>query len=209
MVVIDIDIIHGDHLVVEPSNQLDLIDWPSLPPTLFETLAKANPEAQSISLNLLRSQLMYHVDNPNKTTLYDAKSGLTVADLTVEEAHQQAQQYYAGDAEISSATLIEANPPSEIGSRALPLWRIDFDDIWGSSLYISPQTGELVSKRHTLWRVFDFAWMLHIMDYDERENVNNGILRITSSLALLLVFSGVWYLYFRLNLGRIWRRKAQ
>ena len=41
--------------------------------------------------------------------------------------------------------------------------------------------------------------MLHIMDYDEREDINNLLLRVVSFLAFLLVLSGVWHLYFRLN----------
>ena len=84
---------------------------------------------------------------------------------------------------------------------------MNFDDAWGTTFYVSPITGELSTRRHTLWRVFDFVWMLHIMDYDERENVNNKILRTVSILALLLVLTGIWYLYFRLDV-RGWLRRS-
>ena len=44
--------------------------------------------------------------------------------------------------------------------------------------------------------VFDFFWMLHIMDYDERENVNNLLLRGMTLLALVTALSGAWLLFF-------------
>jgi hypothetical protein len=53
-----------------------------------------------------------------------------------------------------------------------------------------------LSQRHELWRVFDFVWMLHIMDYEERENVNNTLLRTFTWGALLMALSGVWLLFY-------------
>jgi hypothetical protein len=57
-------------------------------------------------------------------------------------------------------------------------------------------TGELVSRRHELWRAFDFLWMLHIMDYKEREDVNNAILRVFTWGALLMALTGAWMLLY-------------
>src|SRR3546814_9748490 len=60
------------------------------------------------------------------------------------------------------------------------LWRVEFADNSESTLYLSPQTGELIAKRHDLWRWFDFLWMFHIMDYEERADVNNTLLRVAA-----------------------------
>lgn len=38
--------------------------------------------------------------------------------------------------------------------------------------------------------------MLHIMDYDERENVNNLLLRIFTWGAVLMALSGAWLLVY-------------
>ena len=92
-------------------------------------------------------------------------------------------------------TLIDALP-SEIRGRKPPLWRADFDGWNQPTLYFSPTTGALVSRRHELWRVFDFVWMLHIMDYAGRENVNNWLLRGFALLAMLTALSGAWLLWF-------------
>ncbi len=35
------------------------------------------------------------------------------------------------------------------------------------------------------------------MDYDERDNVNNTLLRGATILALMFALSGLWLLYFR------------
>jgi hypothetical protein len=59
-----------------------------------------------------------------------------------------------------------------------------------------PFPGELVTRRHELWRVFDFAWMLHIMDYKTRDNVNNWLLRGFTLAALALALSGAWLLFY-------------
>jgi hypothetical protein len=44
--------------------------------------------------------------------------------------------------------------------------------------------------------VFDFLWMLHIMDYEQRSNVNNTLLRVASTVGLLFMLSGVWLLFY-------------
>ncbi|MFT5135828.1 MAG: putative iron-regulated membrane protein [Arenicella sp.] len=197
MVVIDIDIIHGDHLV-QPAAELSAESVREFS-TKLPQLTRTYPEAQSLSLESLAGRAVFKVKTPSGTLLLDALNGETITAIDNSRINQLANIYYAGSGVIQNATLIESNPPREIGARPLPIWRIDFDDIWGTTLYISPITGALATRRHTLWRVFDFVWMLHIMDYDEREDINNILLRIVSILAFLLVLSGIWYLYFRLN----------
>ena len=68
-----------------------------------------------------------------------------------------------------------------------------------STLYISAVTGQLVSARHNYWRLFDIMWMLHIMDYKTRENVQNPLLTVMSTLALLTALFGMAlsYISFR------------
>jgi hypothetical protein len=38
--------------------------------------------------------------------------------------------------------------------------------------------------------MFDFMWMLHIMDYDDRDDINNWWLVVLSFCALLFALSG-------------------
>ena len=127
--------------------------------------------------------------------LVDASIGTALDPLSEGEVRAIARSTYTGTEEIASAKLIN-EIPGEIRGRKPPLWRVEFANWNKPTLYFSPSTGELVSRRHELWRVFDFVWMLHIMDYDERENVNNWLLRAFTWGALLMASSGVWLLFY-------------
>jgi hypothetical protein len=100
--------------------------------------------------------------------------------------------------------LLEHDVPMEIRGRAPPLWRADFDDWLQTTLYLHPDTGALVARRHRLWRWYDFLWMLHIMDYGERETATGLVPRLATVLGAVTIVSGVWLLYFS-----FWRPRAR
>ncbi len=136
------------------------------------------------------------------TLLLDAVNGRQLSPLDEQTATQIASYHYAGEGAVRRVEFLESNPPTELQERSLPLWRIDFDDVWNSSFYVDPYTGEFTTRRHTLWRVFDFLWMLHVMDYDERADINNTVLRVFSVLGTFLGLTGVWMLYFSFRKNR-------
>ena len=84
----------------------------------------------------------------------------------------------------------------------MPLWQVRFADRGDTTLYLSPETGELLAKRHSLWRWFDFLWMFHIMDYEARTDVNNTLLRVSAAVCLLFALSGVWLLFYSFSKRR-------
>src|SRR3546814_13458376 len=92
---------------------------------------------------------------------------------TLFRSRARARRIYTGEGKIVSVRLL-TKAPQEMQSRKPPYWQVEFEGWNRPTLYLSPQTGELISRRHALWRVFDFAWMLHIMDYDERTDVNRS-----------------------------------
>jgi hypothetical protein len=196
MVVVDIDTIHGDMLVKSMSTTIapEALDKVSMAEILART-----PGAKQVSVKAMMGQAVLVVHEEGTLSLFDARTGVGLSPIAATLAEQIATYHYAGSGSVSSVSLIESNPPGEIRFSSLPIWRIDFDDAWGSSFYVSPQSGAFVTRRHTLWRVFDFLWMLHIMDYDERENVNNKLLRIFSLAGVTLALSGACLLYFRLK----------
>jgi hypothetical protein len=122
-----------------------------------------------------------------------------------QQIRRLADHWFTGDEKLVKVALIH-EVPGEIRSRKPPLWRADFDGWNKPTLYLSAQTGELLSKRHELWRVFDFVWMLHIMDYDTRDNVNNTLLRVFTWGAVAMALSGAWLLFYSFPRRR--RRKA-
>lgn len=197
MTAISIDIIHGDHLAHAPSA-----------PLAFEgaladaaALAQAFPALTRLRLRQAGARAVYEVAHPDGTAYLDAMTGKPVAPLSRAQVGALARAVYQGDGALASLALLPVTP-SELGGRPAPLWRADFDDLTGTSLYFAPVTGDLLGKRHDLWRAFDWLWMLHIMDYDTRENINNLLLRVASALGLLFALSGGWLLFYTLRVRR-------
>ena len=190
MTAVHIDIIHGDHLVREaPARSADVS-------RLRDPIAvAAESGAGSVRLAWVRNQPAYVLTRDEGEKVVDATSGGAVPPPSEAEIRSIARSTYTGDEEIASAALI-TEIPGEIRGRKPPLWRVEFAQWNKPTLYFSPTTGELLTRRHELWRIFDFVWMLHIMDYDERENVNNWLLRVFTWLALATALFGAWLLWF-------------
>ena len=87
--------------------------------------------------------------------------------------------------------LEQAPPDSEVRGRPLPLWQVRFEQPESLSLYLDPWTGEIVARRTDRWRVFDFLWMLHIMDFEARDDFNHPLLQVAAFLGLVVALGGV------------------
>ncbi|MFP5329094.1 MAG: PepSY domain-containing protein [Alphaproteobacteria bacterium] len=201
MTAIHIDIIHGDHLVRE-------LPGPKIPASALAdpvAVAAANG-ASAMRLTLLGGQPAYVLSAEAGERVVDARSGRPLPPPDEAEIRRIATATYTGTEPIASIRLIE-EIPGEIRGRKPPLWRVEFDHWNKPTLYFSPTTGELLTRRHELWRIFDFVWMLHIMDYDERENVNNTLLRVFTWGAVLMALSGAWLLLFSFPKKK--KKKAQ
>jgi ferredoxin len=71
----------------------------------------------------------------------------------------------------------------------------DFDDRFNTTFYIDPYSGALATRRHRYWRIFDFLFMLHIMDYSGRTDFNNVLIIIVALVAIWLGISGFILLF--------------
>jgi len=198
MVAVHIDIIHGDMLIKNMGQKVASYADVEVP---FEQVADLYPDSERITLSAMMERPVYLIEGAT-TRLLDANTGQQLTPLGKDLATQIATYHYADEGTVSRVRLIEKDPPTELQTRALPLWRVDFDDVWNSSFYVDPNSGKFVTRRHSLWRVFDFLWMLHVMDYDERENINNNVLRIFSVFGTLMGLSGVWLLFYSFNRRR-------
>ncbi len=200
MVVVDLDFIHGDPLV---RNLSVPISGPA-PSVSFGEVTRRFEGVTQVSLRALPGlpAPVYEVTTESGKALVDAHTGRQLSPLPEDVVAALARQYYAGDGQVADVTLIERDAPLEIQTRPLPLWRVNFDDWLETSLYVHPDTGTLVTRRHRFWRWFDFLWMFHILDFDTRTDMNNGLLRTATVVGLVTVLSGGWLLYFS------FRRKA-
>ena len=64
------------------------------------------------------------------------------------------------------------------------------------NVYQDPFSGEIVAIRSSQWRIWDLMWGLHIMDWVDRDNIDNLLLKIFSFIALFTSISGV-ILFFK------------
>jgi len=121
-------------------------------------------------------------------------------DLTDYDAHMHirkaAKGQYAGTGDIGEIQLLSVLP-QEVQNLSAPLWQVNFDDDLNSRFYIDPNTGSVLRVRTDTWRLFDFMWMLHIMDYKDRSNFNTPWLIAFSGSAFLFTLTGIALLYKR------------
>ncbi len=53
-----------------------------------------------------------------------------------------------------------------------------------------PALTRVAARRNSTWRVFDFLWMLHIMDFENRDDFNTFLLQLISILGVITIISG-------------------
>lgn len=191
MTVISIAIIHGDHLVKPDPEPLpfgrDILT--------SDELVAQHPGLETFRLKRFMGREVYELQVGDGIELIDARSGARLSPLDAAAARKLAITFYAGVAAVDAVEWLE-KAPQEVSTRPAPLWRVSFADRSETTLYLSPYTGELLAKRHDLWRWFDFLWMLHIMDYDTRDDINNRLLQVASWVGVVFSLSGVWLLFY-------------
>lgn len=132
--------------------------------------------------------------------LIDARDGHIMEAIDEATARLVADRDFTGTGGIVAAELASETASEYRG--ALPVWRLRFDDARDTTIYVSPSSGQVIARRNDIWRLYDFFWMLHIMDYKERVDFNHPLLIGASALALVLAASGFWLLFYRVRLRR-------
>jgi uncharacterized iron-regulated membrane protein len=127
--------------------------------------------------------------------------------LSAELAAQTARELLAGVAEPRAVEWLDSiQAGAEYRGRVVPVWKVSFDEPESLNLYLDPWTGEILARRTSRWRVFDFLWMLHIMDFDNRDDFNHPLLQAASLLGLVIALSGVVFWAMTTSLFRSKRR---
>lgn len=135
----------------------------------------------------------YELDDASGQTVVrvDAATGAVRSMIAPEEAIAIAQSDFLHDAAPIRVHLIENDPPLEYRDKPLPAYRVELDHLKEPHIYVNAVTGEVTARRNAVWRLFDFFWMLHIMDYDERSDFNHWVLSSFSALAIVTAASGL------------------
>ncbi len=201
MTAVPIDIVRGNHLVQSQPQEALNADGIKTPAEIMATV----DGVKKLELATIRGKAVYLISSANGRQHIDAISGEKLNPISEVEAKQIAADVYLGNGEIVSINWIDAaNKPQELSGRAVPAWQVVYDDTFQNTLYISANTGQVSSVRSDIWRIFDFLWMLHIMDYEDRSDINNPLVIFMVSLSTLLVLSGLLMLINAINKNR-WR----
>lgn len=162
-----------------------------------------------IRLTSVLDQWIWRVETTQGVELRDAASGEPWK-LTETSVRRLAQRHYAGAGRLASVAF---HPNATMETRdSGATWEARFDDDRGTTLYLSADDGRLVQTRNSSWRLFDFFWMLHTMDFRGRDNFNNPLVITIGFAALWLSLSGLLLLFrsFRKHdfaFITAWRRK--
>jgi Na+-transporting NADH:ubiquinone oxidoreductase subunit F len=183
--------------------------WPADALAVDAVLARSAQQVMTISSAWLLDQPVYRLANDKATWMVRAKDGQPIV-LDAALATKIAQASYSGSG--SPAAPRQWNYTLETRKHKEPVWSVDFDDADETSVYVSAKTGNVLEHRNSTWRLFDFFWMLHIMDYSERSNFNNRLLVTSAVGGLWMALTGVWLLFASFRLSEFvparWRRSG-
>lgn len=168
------------------------------PAVLAPALVKAEPQAwlddyakqdlYDIRAVSLANRWVWRVELQDRVDLRALEDGSPVQ-LDESWVRRLALSRYAGGGALAGATL-QTQP--DIESRAKgPVWRAQFDDPQRTALYFAADDGHFIAARNASWRLYDFFWMLHTMDYAGRDNFNNPLIVTIGMAALWLSISGI------------------
>ena len=183
-----------DHDAIDAAGSVRTVE----PAVLSSTIVKTDPatwlgdyppqELYDVRATLLADRWVWRVELRDRVELRTVEDG---ARVNVDEPwlRSLALERYAGDGRLIAATL-QTEP--DIASRASgPVWQAQFDDPERTALYFAADDGRFIAARTATWRLYDFFWMLHTMDYIGRDNFNNPLIITIGMATLWLSISGM------------------
>jgi uncharacterized iron-regulated membrane protein len=207
----NMDEVHGDF--DKKSTPLLSSDLEMVSPTrVLDTIRKVHRIDSLVSIQLIeisgspfyQIRCVSSIHDPAKHTherttmnhLANAITGELRGPLNREEAIQVAQSHFNGPAAVKEVRLLTAtNKHHEYRGQPLPAYAIRFANSANTVVYVATELGTVQKFRNDQWRVFDFLWMMHTMDYSGRDHFGNILLRGFSIFGLITVISG-FALYF-------------
>lgn len=136
-------------------------------------------------------EIAYRENGIARWALADPETGHLRQSVDADEAVKLARRDFTVQADVSSVEFLSSvEADSEYRGGPLPAYRIAFDHPLGTRIYVSVDRGIVTARRNDRWRWFDFMWMLHIMDYEARDDFNTLWLQMVSGLGLVTVLSG-------------------
>jgi hypothetical protein len=196
MVAKPIEEVRGNHLVKDvPAENLprDITIAVNLP-------AEWEKEVRSISSSMERGELITRINYADGTSDRLRENGAKMGPLSELEARLIVEERIDGGDEVAYTQRFDAeNVPFDFRVPK-PVWQVALKD--GTHVYVGTESGRIEAVRTRWWRTFDFAWGLHIMDLETREDTSHPILILFAALSVVASILGV-VLMFRRRKARV------
>ena len=185
MALLDMDKV-GGHSAAAPAEASSA--WPTdLAP--LEQFGKV----EGLTLRRILDRPVYELHVAGGMRLLDARTAMPVT-IDAVAAQAIAKEAFHHTAGVTSVERLDkAN--LEAREHEGPMWRVNFADEENSSAYVSAVTGRPLVNRGDTWRIWDFVWMLHNMDYVNRTSFNHPLIIFVAFGTLWLSFTGFYLLF--------------
>ncbi|MDX5418326.1 MAG: PepSY domain-containing protein [Hymenobacteraceae bacterium] len=212
----DMDEIHGDYQRKQHGStfntQMSLVS----PAEVLKQLPQAETVTSVRLIDIMGDphyQVVYHGATnheqghdhaASQTQLAVAATGELRPPLSEQEAVQMALNSFADPVQVAQVEYLtkeNIDGHHEYRESALPAWAVTMEHPTQTTVYVAAEQGVVTKFRNNKWRIFDFLWMLHTMDYQGRDNFGNILLRIFSIAGMVTIASG-FALYFVSNGSR-------
>lgn len=196
-----IENVRGEHLVDRES----VVPLPS--GVDLSRLNNTIGNAKSVSVNVVDGRVIARVERgAGDILLIDALTGQRLPPFDAVAAERIVRSAWRGDKSVNATTQKVITESTEYRG-GLPAWRVALSDAENTSVYIEADSGRIAAVRNGTWRLYDFFWGLHIMDWKNHENFNTWWLLMFAVGGLVLGIAGTILLIIRWPFRR--RRKAK
>ena len=198
-----IDKVRGEHLVDRKSVAPIPAGMALVAPQ--QIVARAGAPVEAMTWHMLDGRPVAEVTTAKGIRLFDAETGASTPPVNAARATKIALAAWKSDNKPRSTTSRITSESPEYRA-VLPAWRVAFADPEHTSVFVAANTGRITAVRTGTWRVYDFFWSLHIMDWKNHEDFNTWWLLAFAVGGLLLGLAGTALLVMRWPFRR--RRRA-
>ena len=159
------------------------------------------PNAESVNVKKRLGKTIIAASTKNGMRYFNEEGG-ALQKISFDEAKQLVSKQTSLKP-MAVEEIYTSEKGSEYRGRELPIYKVVTRNANDNEInaYLNIYTGEVVAIRSAQWRIWDLMWGFHIMDWQERDNIDNLLLKIFSILALVSSISGI-LLFFKIDIKK-------
>ena len=148
------------------------------------------PNAESVNVKKRLGKTIIAASTKNGMRYFNEEGG-ALQKISFDEAKQLVSKQTSLKP-MAVEEIYTSEKGSEYRGRELPIYKVVTRNANDNEInaYLNIFTGEVVAIRSAQWRIWDLMWGFHIMDWQERDNIDNLLLKIFSNVFSFKVVSG-------------------